>query len=373
MPDGQEAAALAALDADPDVRYAAPDVDAAHRRRRLPGIRSSRAQRALRERPDPDIDAVRAWETSGRRRHGRGRRPGRRPAHPDLWATSRRAAPGLHAARRLHGRRPTGLADHGTTSPASSAPGATTASAIAGVAPEAHVLPVRAFDNCGGGQMSGRAGARLRRAAGRGDVVGRRSAPSRGQIDAAKAADYNQAFAELFRAYPDTLFVVAAGNEGNDNDVLPVYPCSTVDPAITTGDIPNLVCVGMARRRGRPATARATSAGIGRHLRPRHVDLVDVARPDQRCSGHGRHVDGGGDRRRRRGARGEPRSRRGPGAVKETLMRASATRRLRDWSRISVSGGRDERRSRGRTRAAPRSAARNGPWDRSRAIPITTA
>ena len=54
-----------------------------------------------------------------------------------------------------------------------------------------------------------------------------------GQIDAEKAAGYNELFADLFRAYPDTLFVVPSGNEGNDNDDLPVYPCSTVDPTMT--------------------------------------------------------------------------------------------------------------------------------------------
>jgi len=40
---------------------------------------------------------------------------------------------------------------------------------------------------------------------------------------------------ETIRAHPDTLFVVAAGNEGADNDAIPSYPCNY--------DAANIVCV----------------------------------------------------------------------------------------------------------------------------------
>jgi subtilisin family serine protease len=45
----------------------------------------------------------------------------------------------------------------------------------------------------------------------------------------------SQAVYDAIAAAPETLFVVAAGNEGKDTDVSPSYPCSF--------DLPNLVCV----------------------------------------------------------------------------------------------------------------------------------
>ena len=81
-----------------------------------------------------------------------------------------------------------------------------------------------------------------------------------GQLDSATAADYNQHFADIFDAYPDTLFVVPSGNEGNDNDDLPVYPCSTADTA--SGESPpNLICVGSTNQTDRPVC----SGNVGKH------------------------------------------------------------------------------------------------------------
>jgi subtilisin family serine protease len=47
--------------------------------------------------------------------------------------------------------------------------------------------------------------------------------------------EMSQAMYEAIAAAPQTLFVVAAGNEGKDNDVSPSYPCNI--------DLPNVVCV----------------------------------------------------------------------------------------------------------------------------------
>ena len=45
--------------------------------------------------------------------------------------------------------------------------------------------------------------------------------------------------------HQNTLFVVAAGNDGRDNDVTPTYPCDI--------DEPNIVCVGASTNRDEPA------------------------------------------------------------------------------------------------------------------------
>jgi thermitase len=47
--------------------------------------------------------------------------------------------------------------------------------------------------------------------------------------------ELSQAMYEAIAAAPQTLFVVAAGNEGKDNDASPSYPCNI--------DLPNVVCV----------------------------------------------------------------------------------------------------------------------------------
>ena len=54
----------------------------------------------------------------------------------------------------------------------------------------------------------------------------------------------DDAFTAVFADNPGTLYVVAAGNEGNDNDELPVYPCSN--------QAENLICVGMTDAADKP-------------------------------------------------------------------------------------------------------------------------
>ena len=68
-------------------------------------------------------------------------------------------------------------------------------------------------------------------------------------LPAARKAEINSLFADVLHTYSNTLYVVAAGNEGNDNDQLPVYPCNTL---LTTGEPDNLLCVGMTNRADLP-------------------------------------------------------------------------------------------------------------------------
>jgi hypothetical protein len=53
-------------------------------------------------------------------------------------------------------------------------------------------------------------------------------------------------------AHPNTLYVVAAGNDGHDNDTTPTYPCAISSP--------NIVCVGATDNRD----ARASFSNVGR-------------------------------------------------------------------------------------------------------------
>jgi hypothetical protein len=131
---------------------------------------------------------------------------------------------------------------------------------IAGVAPDAQILPVPALDACGGGTreavlagMSYAAGERHARV-----VVA--SFATDPLMSPAQRAGIEADFSALFEQYPDTLFVVAAGNEGADVDELPVYPCST--GATVEEDRPgNLLCVGMTNNLDMPAC----SSNVGQH------------------------------------------------------------------------------------------------------------
>ncbi len=49
----------------------------------------------------------------------------------------------------------------------------------------------------------------------------------------------------MINDHPSTLYVIAAGNDGRDNDVAPTYPCDI--------DEPNIVCVGATTNRDEPA------------------------------------------------------------------------------------------------------------------------
>ena len=121
---------------------------------------------------------------------------------------------------------------------------------IAGVAPGAHVLPVRALDEYGDGSDStiaqafdyaGDAGARIVNA-------------SLGGIGTSRT------LTDAIVAHPNTLYVVAAGNSSLSTDVTPVFPC--------TSPAPNVLCVGASDNRD----ARASFSNYG-------ASTVDVFAP----------------------------------------------------------------------------------------------
>lgn len=108
---------------------------------------------------------------------------------------------------------------------------------VSGVAPGAHVMPLQALDSGGSGTdadvatafaYAGEQGVRIVNASLGGP------APS-------------QAIEDAVSAYPNTLYVVAAGNDGTNNDSssTPFYPC----------DLPeaNVICVGASDQNDLPA------------------------------------------------------------------------------------------------------------------------
>jgi subtilisin family serine protease len=253
-PRGRESRALAELNADPDVSYAAPNI-----RLRVAAQEPLDPffvlQWPLREAVnDADLDMEEAWPDS----QGDGVNvavvdQGVDIEHIDI---KDRIGPGerdfVPASRGCNGPPPTGASDHGTHVAGVIAAERDNGTGIVGVAPQAHVVPLRALDDCGGGDLLWileafhYAGAELAAPI---VVAAFGSDPL---ATPAQLTGVNELFAEVFAEFPDTLFVVAAGNEGVDLDTenRKVFPCSTVtddgqDPA-------NVVCVGMSDKEDRP-------------------------------------------------------------------------------------------------------------------------
>ena len=160
------------------------------------------------------------------------------------------------------------------------------------------MLPLRALDNCGDGNLAwileafdyaGEQGIPIVTASFGTDPWLDRGRPGRHQRRRSR---------HVLADHPDTLYVVAAGNEGNDNDELPVYPCNTLDGARTE----NLVCVGMSDRRDSPVCSGNVGAGSVDVFAPGVGIYSTVAAPSAYVAAE-RHVDGDADGRRRRGAR----------------------------------------------------------------------
>jgi Subtilase family len=115
---------------------------------------------------------------------------------------------------------------------------------IDGVAPESQIVPIRAFASADDGidvnavvqalDQAGSSGAQVVNASfNTGPLSPRQSSWVEDKIDGVLAK------------YPATLFVTAAGNDDNDNDVHPSYPCAA--------DASNLICVGSYGQDGKPA------------------------------------------------------------------------------------------------------------------------
>jgi subtilisin family serine protease len=123
---------------------------------------------------------------------------------------------------------------HGTMVAGVVAATADNGAGIAGLAPEAQILPLRAFLANGDADF----GAVLAAF----DDAGKRGIPVVSASFSSDPADAVPAAAKMIQntlaAHPDTLYVVAAGNDGVDVDAPhnTVYPCDVTSP--------NLICVG---------------------------------------------------------------------------------------------------------------------------------
>ncbi len=108
---------------------------------------------------------------------------------------------------------------------------------VSGVAPGAQVLPLRVLDSGGSGSIDDVAAAFA--------YAGQHNIPI---VNASLGGpSSSQTLVDAVTSYPNTLYVVAAGNDGTDNDdpSTPFYPC----------DIPaaNLICVGATDENDQPA------------------------------------------------------------------------------------------------------------------------
>ena len=115
------------------------------------------------------------------------------------------------------------------------------AAGVAGVAPDARILPLRVLDASGSGCGSAVASAF--------DLAGRLGIPV---VNASLGSSgLSTAQRTAINAHPNTLYVIAAGNDGHNNDTTPTYPCAI--PAA------NIVCVGATDNRD----ARASFSNVG--------------------------------------------------------------------------------------------------------------
>jgi thermitase len=117
---------------------------------------------------------------------------------------------------------------------------------VVGVAPNAKVLPLRALGVAGSGGISGIANAFA--------LAGELHFPI---VNASLGGPWTQVLEDAIAAHPNTLYVVAAGNSGADDDTTPEYPCAYPEA--------NIVCVGATD----DADAIASFSNWGR----RSVDL----------------------------------------------------------------------------------------------------
>jgi subtilisin family serine protease len=252
-PEGELDAALKALNADGDVRYAEANVVVRAQTNdthwnRLWGLHNTgQWVDGAAGIPDADVDAPEAWALST----GAGERvavvdTGVNFAHPDLQGRLA-ANPGESGA----GREANGIDDdanghiddargwdfvstdadptdgdgHGTHVAGTVAASKDNGLGVAGVAPDAQVMALRVLDDDGLGTSAGVASA-FDYAGDMGFAV----------VNASLGGGYAQVMQDAIATHPDTLFVVAAGNDGFDNDSSPMYPCAFASA--------NVVCVG---------------------------------------------------------------------------------------------------------------------------------
>jgi thermitase len=224
--DGDRARAVSELRADADVVWAEPDRRRVAAADPLAGLEwalenTGQSVLGMSGTLDADIDASDAWAIS----RGAGATvavvdSGVDLAHPDLLA---RLLPGYDwvgddaVPQDLHGH---GTHVAGTVAASENGLG------VVGVAPEAAVIPLRVLDASGSGWGSDVAAA-FDWAGDRGVRVVNASLGSDGITTAERQA---------IRDHPGTLYVAAAGNDGDNVDVTPHYPCAYTEA--------NVLCVG---------------------------------------------------------------------------------------------------------------------------------
>jgi thermitase len=249
-PQGSVRDSLDALRSDPDVVYAEPDLPVHATEFNDPGYPSLwgldntgqsvssfydhlnyRAQGGL---PDADIDAPEAWQRS----LGAGVTvgvvdTGVDATQPDLAG---RLDTSLGHDWVGDDNDPTDANGHGTHVTGTIAALAGNGTGIAGVAPEAEVAALRVLDANGDGVMS--------------DVAAAFSyAGSHGLrvVNASLGGGKSTTVALAIAQFPQTLFIVAAGNHGvsDDNPATADYPCAL--------PYANVICVGASDNRDQPA------------------------------------------------------------------------------------------------------------------------
>ena len=109
---------------------------------------------------------------------------------------------------------------------------------VSGVAPGAHVMPLQALDSSGNGTDVDVAAAF--------NYAGNAGVPI---VNASLGSSSpSQAIEQAIAAHPNTLYVVAAGNSGTDNDnpSTPFYPCDLTEA--------NVICVGASDQNDQAAS-----------------------------------------------------------------------------------------------------------------------
>jgi len=142
---------------------------------------------------------------------------------------------------------------------------------IAGVAPAAHAFPIRALDATGKGTDASVAAAF--------DVAGSLGIPI---VNASVEAAASQIVEDAIKAHPKTLFVLAAGNDGKDDD-------NPATASLCRLPDDNLVCVGASD--AKDAVATFAPPAVGSNVGATNVDLfapgdnVASAEIDSVCAG----------------------------------------------------------------------------------------
>jgi subtilisin family serine protease len=262
--DGSVKAAVRRLESQPGVAYAQPNYRYEASAVLPPDDTFFNALWGLSDPalPDPGVGVLDAWE------HNRGGGQviavldtGVDLSHPDLvgnlWTNP---SPGIDGD--VHGYdfvdeddNPDDYNFHGTHVAGTAAASAGNNLGIAGVAPEAELMAVRVLDGDGSGFTDEIADGIVYAAENGADVINMSLGGLAGEGDEAMS----EAIAEAETA--GTVVVVAAGNEGADNDTEPHTPCALPNP--------NLICVAALERN------TGTLAGFSNY----GASTVDIAAP----------------------------------------------------------------------------------------------